>query len=454
MTGIFAPHRVVAAPGFNRWVVILPALALNLSVGQVYAFSVFNLPLTRALGIRQSAPDDWSLAALGWTFTLAYVFLGMSAAFAGRWQDRVGPRVGGFVAACCFGGGFIVSAFGVWFHRIAVIFLGYGVLGGCGLGLGFNTAIPVLMQWFPDHRGLAMGFAVMGFGGGAFIAAPFSYWLMRQFTTASSVGVAETWIVLGVVYFSVMTVSAFAFRVPPAGWRPAHHVTSLENDPELAPTTTQEAVRTPQFYLLWTLFALHVTAGLGVLSQASAMVQEIFDGFSAAAAAWFVALLSIFNMCGRLVWASLSDVLGRKATFGILLGLGPVLYAAVPLAGYLHSLTLFAGCFAVILSMYGGGFACMPPYIADLFGARHVGAINGRILTALSVGGVLGPALVSYLRQYLLNSGSSKSHAYDLTMYVMAGLLSLAFLCNLAVRPVRAPRRPATREGDFSAAGR
>jgi MFS family permease len=233
-------------------------------------------------------------------------------------------------------------------------------------------------------------------------------------------------------------------RLPPEGWRtlpaPIGESTYRADGLQLS---VEQAVRTPQFYLLWSILLVNVTAGLGVLGQAAAMVQEVFDGFSASAAAWFVALLSVFNMCGRLVWAWLSDTLGRKVTFGIFLGLSPLLYAAIPLAGRLESITLFVGCFAVILSMYGGAFASMPPYIADLFGARHVGAINGRVLTALSAGGIIGPALVNYLREYWLEHGYSKSHAYDWTMYVMAGLLMIGFACNLAVRRIEGPLNPA-----------
>lgn len=436
----FSRDRIVAAPGFNRWWVIVGALAINLSIGQAYAFSVFNLPLTRLRGITASAPDDWTLPQLGWIFTLAYVFLGLSAGFGGRWQDRVGPRVSGLVAAACFGGGLLVAAIGVHLHEIWLLYLGYGVVGGCGLGLGFNTPISALIRWFPDRRGLATGLAIMGFGGGAIVAAPLSVALLDRFASAASTGVAATFTVLGLGYFLVMSAGALLFRLPPAGWRPAGWTPPPGSLAGASHVPVAVAVRTRQFYLLWSILLLNVSAGIGILGQAAAMVQEVFDGFSAQAAAWFVAVLSFFNMCGRLVWASLSDAIGRRLTYAIFFALGTALYIAVPFAGRAQSLVLFVGCFAVLLSMYGGGFAAMPPYIAELFGSRDVGAIHGRVLTALSAAGLIGPTLVNYLRDYWLALGYAKSQAYDNTMWILAGLLVLGFAANAAVRPVPADR--------------
>jgi MFS family permease len=359
------------------------------------------------------------------------VFLGLSAGVAGKWQDEVGPRASGVAAALCFGGGFFLSALGVRHHEIAWLYVGYGVLGGCGLGLGFNTPISTLLRWFPDHRGLATGAAVMGFGGGAILAAPLSTALIRRFATPTSVGVAETFVVLGSLYTVAMLGGAFLFRLPPPSYRPAHSAAP-------APTsglTVEQAVRTRAFVLLWCVLLLNVTAGLGLLGQAAAMIQEVFDGVSAEAASLFVALLSLFNMSGRLVWAWVSDRLGRKATYALFFSLGPLLYAAVPLAGEQRNLVLFVACFAVILSMYGGGFGSMPAYVADLFGASHVGAIHGRVLTALSAAGLLGPTLVNYLRELWIAQGYSKARAYDATLYIMAGLLVVGYLCNRAIRP-------------------
>jgi MFS family permease len=432
MARVLEAARLDAPLGFGRWSIVLGALAIDLSIGQAYAFSVFNLPLTRVLGVTAPLPGDWTLSQLGWTFTLAYVFLGLSAGLAGGWQDRVGPRRSGMLAAVCFGGGFFVAAAGVHWHQLGLVYLGYGVLCGCGLGLGFNTPIAPLLRWFPDRPGLATGLAIMGFGGGAIIAAPVSTFLIETFAAPRSVGVAETFVVLGSCYGGAMLLGARALRLPPSDWRP--RATSQQQ--QRAGLTLEQALRTRQFYLLWLVLLLNVTAGLGLLGQAAAIVQEMFDGVSAATAAWFVAALSFFNMAGRLIWAALSDRLGRKDTYTVFFLLGPLLYAMLPWLGEQHRLAWFVACFALIMTMYGGGFAAMPAYIADLFGSEHVSAIHGRVLTALSVAGVVGPALVNYLRERWIAEGYSASHAYDGTLYIMAGLLVVGFVCNRAIDAV------------------
>jgi MFS family permease len=440
MAGLLDPKRIVAPPGYNRWWTIPAALLINLSIGQAYAFSVFNLPLTRVIGISESAAGDWRLTTIGWIFTLAYVLLGLSAGLTGRWLERVGPRTSGIVATLCWSGGFYLAALGVHLHQIALLYLGYGVLGGCGLGIGFNTPIATLIRWFPDRRGMATGMAIMGFGGGAIVAAPLSEWLMGRFASESSVGVAETFLVLGTTYLVAMGAASFLFRVPPSGWAPppGSRAEGERGEVESAPDVTlEEAMGARQFYLLWMVIALNVTAGIGVLGQAAAMIQEIFRGFSGAAAAGFVALLSVFNMLGRFLWAFLSDQIGRKTVYGIFFGLGPILYALVPVSGHWGSLPLFVGCFAILLTMYGGGFACLPAYVSDVFGTRHVGALHGRLLTALSVAGVLGPFVVNYVREYNVARGVPKAEAYDFSMYIMAAVLVMGFFCNLAIRPFR-----------------
>jgi MFS family permease len=429
---LLAKKDIVAPEGYNRWWTILAAVLINLSIGQVYAFSVFNLRLTRIVGVVESAPGDWTRTTIGWVFTLAYVFLGLSAGLTGKWQERVGPRTSGLVAAFCFASGFFLAALGVYFHEIALLYAGYGVIGGCGLGIGFTTPISPLIRWFPDHRGLATGMAIMGFGGGAIVAAPLSEALMSRFSSTSSVGVWETFVVLGSVYLVAMLAGAFLFRIPPQD----EETSSAAEKEHLAGVTVEEAVRTPQFYLMWTILLFNVTAGLGVLGQASPMIQEVFVGFSAPAAAAFVALLSFFNMGGRLLWATLSDFIGRRATYSVFFTLGPLLYAAVPFAGGIGSVTLFVACFALILSMYGGGFASLPAYVADVFGSRDVGPIHGRLLTALSVAGVAGPVLVNYVREYQIARGVSQGEAYDVTMVLLAALLVAGFFCNRAIRPL------------------
>ena len=435
--GLLSKDRIVAKPGFNRWLIIPAVVAIEASIGQIYAFSVFNLPLTRALGITASTPDDWRLTTLGWVFTLAMVFLGLSAAFGGKWAGDIGPRKAGVVAACCWGFGFYIAAVGVHFHQIWLLFVGYGILGGCGLGIGYIAPVTTLIQWFPDRRGVATGLAIMGFGGGAIIAAPASEWMMTRFATDTSVGVAETFVVLGTVYLAAMLAATFMLRISPPGWKPAGWTPAAA-----APMVTtrnvhpSEAIRTPQFYMLSGVLLLNVTAGIGVLGQASALFQEVFNEFSAASGAMFVGLLSFFNMVGRLFWASFSDKIGRKTTFTLFLSVGPVLYAIVPWADDVGGMILFVACFAVIITMYGGGFATMPAYIADIFGAQYVGAIFGRVLLAHSCAAVLGPVLVNYLREFQLANGVPEAQAYNVTMYIMAGLLVLGFFVNRAVTPV------------------
>ena len=433
--------RTVAGPGFSRWMVPPAALCVHLCIGQAYAFSVFNLPMTRLIGITDSAPGDWDLKGLGWIFTLGIFFLGVSAAVFGRWVEEGGPRRAMFTAALCFGGGFLISAAGVYAHEIWVIYLGYGVLGGIGLGVGYISPVSTLIKWFPDRPGMATGMAIMGFGGGALIASPLSVWLMARFTTPSHIGVAETFIVLGVVYFLFMTVGAIIVRIPPPGWRPAGW-TPAAQPPKLVTTANvyvYRALRTPQFWLIWWVLCLNVTAGIGVLGQASAMSQEMFPGkVSVIAAAGFVGLMSLFNMAGRFLWASASDYLGRKNTYFCFFILGTVLYALVPNTGRLGSVGLFVLFFLVIISMYGGGFATLPAYLKDMFGTRYVGAIHGLLLTAWSAAGVFGPVLVNYIRAYEIAHGVPKADAYNVTMYVMAALLVIGFFCNLFVSPVHA----------------
>jgi MFS family permease len=456
MAGLLSRERIVAGPGFNRWLVPPAALAIHLCIGQVYAFSVFKLPLTRAIGITQSVPGDWNQPQLAWIFTLAIVMLGLSAAVFGRWLERAGPRKSGVAAACCWGLGFLISAVGVKTHVIWLIYLGYGFLGGCGLGLGYITPVSTLIKWFPDRRGMATGMAIMGFGGGALIASPLSQILMEHFKSATSVGVVETFVTLGVAYFGFMLFGAFLFRVPAPGWKPAGWTPPVATQTLItrAHVHVDEALKTPQFYFLWAVLFLNVTAGIGILEQASPMIQEMFAGaVKAGAAAGFVGLLSIFNMAGRFAWSSASDRLGRKRTYAVFFTLGPLLYIAIPYAGRLGSVELFVACTAVIITMYGGGFATIPAYLSDIFGTQFVGAIHGRLLTAWSAAGVAGPVLVNYIREYQRDHGVPGTHAYDFTMYLMAGLLVVGFLCNLAVRPVAEHHHMSAEELAAEAAG-
>jgi MFS family permease len=439
--GLLHRDRSVAGVGFSRWTVPPAALCVHLCIGQAYAFSVFNLPMTRLIGNTQSAPDDWKLTDLGWIFSLAIFFLGVSAAVLGRWVEEGGPRRAMFTAALCWSGGFLLSAVGVYAHNIWLVYLGYGVLGGCGLGIGYISPVSTLIRWFPDRPGMATGMAIMGFGGGALIASPLSVWLMRQFSTQTHVGVAETFVVLAIVYFCFMMVGATIVRLPPPGWAPAGYVAPAE--PKKLITThnvfVYQALKTPQFWLIWWVLCLNVTAGIGVLGQASAMSQEMFPGrVTVTAAAGFVGLMSLFNMGGRFFWASVSDFIGRKSTYLLFFALGTVLYSLVPYTGGAGSVALFVLCFCLIISMYGGGFATVPAYLRDMFGTRYVGAIHGLLLTAWSMAGIFGPVLVNYIRQYNVEHGVANAAAYNVTMYVMAVLLVVGFLCNLFVRAVDA----------------
>jgi MFS family permease len=452
MAGLLARSRIVAQPGFNRWLVPPAALAIHLSIGQAYAFSVFKLPLTKVLGVTQSAAGDWSQTQLAWIFTIAIVFLGLSAALFGRWLEHAGPRKSGVVAAVCWSCGFFISSVGVRTHNIWLLYLGYGVLGGCGLGLGYITPVSTLIKWFPDRRGMATGLAIMGFGGGAMIASPLSQLLLDHYKSPSSVGVAETFVTLGVIYLVAMLFGAFLFRVPAPGWTPAGWAPPADSNHHLITryhVHVDNAIKTRSFYLLWAVLFLNVTAGIGILEQASPMIQEMFKGgVKPTAAAGFVGVLSLFNMAGRFGWSSLSDRIGRKATYGIFFTLGPILYLTLPYAGHIGSVTLFVGCAALILTMYGGGFATIPAYLSDLFGTQYVGAIHGRLLTAWSCAGVAGPLLVNYIRQYRIDHGVPPADSYDVTMYLMAGLLVVGFLANLAVRPV--PARYHMSEADLA----
>ncbi|GGP26252.1 MFS transporter [Silvimonas amylolytica] len=421
----------IAKPEFNRWLIPPAALAVHLSIGQAYAFSVFNAPLNKAYG--------WSIPSLGWIFSLAIVFLGLSAAFGGKWLERVGPRATMFASALCFGGGFLVSALGIYLQQLWMLYLGYGVIGGIGLGLGYVSPVSTLIKWFPDRRGMATGLAIMGFGGGAMIGAPLAVTLMDKFKTATTPGIAETFVVMGLIYTLSMLIGAFTVRLPAPDWKPEGFVE--KQDPKKLAShvyvDADTALKTPQFWLMWAVLCLNVTAGIGVLGQASLMIQEVFKGsVSAAAAAGFVGLLSIFNMGGRFFWSSVSDAIGRKTTYLVFLLLGAALYALVPTIGS-SSIALFVGLYAVILSMYGGGFATIPAYLSDKFGTRYVGAIHGRLLTAWSAAGVLGPVIVNYMRDHQIKDlGVPAAQAYNTTMYMLAGLLVIGFVCNAFIKNV------------------
>jgi MFS family permease len=443
-----AREKTIAPPGYNRWKVSIAALSIHLCIGQIYAFSVFNKPLTRIIGINDSVAGDWSLTQLGWIFSIALFFLGASAATFGKWMERVGPRMAMFTSAICFASGFLISSLGVYLHQIWMLYLGSGVIGGIGLGLGYISPVSTLIKWFPDRPGMATGMAIMGFGGGGMIASPLSVFLMKRFSSETSTGVGETFLVMGCIYFILMMFGSLIVRVPAENWKPKGFNPALKKEKKLvsnAHVLVDDAVKTKQFYLLFFVLMLNVTAGIGVLGQASVMIQELFSvesvgagkAIDAAGAAKFVMLLSLFNMAGRFIWSSLSDIIGRKNTYIIFFSLGIVLYATIPSVGASGSVVLFVAAFAVIMSMYGGGFATIPAYLRDLFGTKQVGAIHGRLLLAWSMAAILGPVLINYLRQYQIEVNKlPKAQVYSMTMYIMAGLLVIGLICNLMVKPV------------------
>ncbi len=499
------------------------------------------------------AADDWSLSSVVWIFSVAILVLGLAAAFAGRWLEEVGPRMVGVVAAFCWGGGFLIGSVGIAMHQLWLIYFGYGVIGGIGLGLGYVSPVSTLIRWFPDRRGLATGLAIMGFGGGAMIAAPLKGWLLstfaqapqflgasdavklvtqngRQFAEQASglvevvvasakqaaalpgggqagvyvvgtgnTGASSTFLALGIGYFIVMIIAAMSYRVPAPGWRPEGWAPKPVADGMITRNHVDinQALKTPQFWQMWLMLCLNVTAGIGVIGVAKTMMSEIFGStmplvVTAGFASTYVLMISVFNMLGRFFWASTSDWIGRKATFHCFFVLGTILYLSIPYfasAGASHPAMIYLISFyaatMIIFTMYGGGFATIPAYLADIFGTMHVGGIHGRILTAWSTAGVLGPLAITSLRDMSVSSAlaslagkvdpaafqakfgaplgqldalvSAKTvtiaklmeiapagtidptpSLYNTTMYVMAALLVVAFFANLFIKPVSA----------------
>lgn len=554
MSGMLSKERIVAKAGFNRWLIVPAALGIHLCIGSVYAWSIFNPALIKRIGIVTSAADDWSLKSVVWIFTVAIVCLGLAAALAGRWLETVGPRMVGVVAACCWGGGFIIGGMGIISDQLWLLYLGYGVIGGCGLGLGYVSPVSTLIRWFPDRRGMATGMAIMGFGGGAMIGAPLKEFFINLYYRApeylgkagdvelitesgrrfvelagskaevvivganeiskmvqpgpdgvyvigtGSVGVAETFFTMGVIYFFVMLGAAFLYRVPAADWKPDGWVPPDESAAEEKMMTRNhvdidEALKTRQFYQLWIVLCFNVTAGIGVLGVAKTMMTEIFgttlpDIVDGTFAATYVVMISVFNMLGRFFWASTSDFIGRRNTYWIFFALGIALYCSIPYTAQQVSvspsivwLVYFYAATMIIFTMYGGGFATIPAYLADMFGTRYVGGIHGRLLTAWSTAGVLGPLAITSLRENAVSSAiddlvskidpgtfaqtfgagveqleqlvanktvtiaklmeiapqgtvDPTSSLYNATMYLMAVLLGIALVSNALMRPV------------------
>ncbi|MGH3611607.1 MAG: OFA family MFS transporter [Pseudonocardia sp.] len=444
--------RIVAPPGWSRWLIPPAALSIHLAIGQAYAWSVFKIPLEMSLGI------SGVVSAL--PFTVGIVMLGLSAAVFGTKVESKGPRWAMFVSMCCFCGGFLVSSFGVSIEQYWLVVLGYGFIGGIGLGIGYISPVSTLIKWFPDRPGMATGLAIMGFGGGALIASPWSNQMLTAFGRDVA-GISQTFLVHGVVYAIFMSVGWLLIRVPADGWTPA----GWEPKPQPAGSlisvgqvSAANAIKTPQFWLLWVVLCFNVTAGIGILEKASPVFQDYFPDASSpqaltAAAAGFVAILSLANMIGRFGWSSLSDVLGRRNMYRIYLGVGALLYLAITLTTNANKV-LFLVCAMLILSFYGAGFATIPAYLKDLFGTLQVGAIHGRLLTAWSTAGVLGPLIVNAIADAQEAAGKDGPALYTLSFSIMCGLLVVGFVCNELIRPVDTRFHEPAQHRDLTTAGR
>lgn len=486
MASFLDKENTIASPGFNRWLVPPAALAVHLSIGMAYGFSVFWKPLGSALKDSAGNPVaacaagattfgdkfagtakalfatdcNWTQFDLGWMYTLFFVLLGCSAALFGGWLEREGPRKAGAAAAVLWGGGLLISAYGIYIHQLWLLWLGSGVIGGIGLGLGYISPVSTLIKWFPDRRGLATGMAIMGFGGGAMIGSPIATKLMANFSTVTSVGAWQAFAVLGIIYFIAMMIGSFGYRVPATGWKPAGWTPPAVDTNAMIATKhvhLNKAHKTPQFWLIWFVLCMNVSACIGILGAASPMLQETFGGalvgqpelgfadvknntdLTAAAAvigAGFVGLISVFNIFGRIGWASSSDKLGRKRTYYIFFVLGAFLYCSAAYVAGFKSLALFVACFCIISSMYGGGFATIPAYLADMFGTQFVGAIHGRLLTAWSTAGIVGPVVVNYMHDTRLEAGVPFGQIYAPIMLVLAAMMVVGFVANMLIKPV------------------
>ena len=443
--GFLERERIVAPPGWSRWLIPPAALSIHLAIGEAYAWSVFKIPL----GNTMLKGNEYAGTLTALPFTLGIVMLGVSAALFGTAVDHRGPRWAMLVATACFSSGFLISALGVATGQYWLVILGYGFVGGIGLGIGYISPVSTLIKWFPDRPGMATGIAIMGFGGGALIASPWSTSMLTAFgatgPNAQASGIAKTFLIHGIVYAVFMSVGWLLIRVPPPGWHPAGwdpttaHKRPLESKGNVS---ARNAIKTPQFWFLWVVLCFNVTAGIGILERAAPLYQDFFRDSSpaqavATAAAGFVAILSLANMLGRIIWSSTSDVIGRKNAYRIYLGVGALLYLVLDLVEN-ASKVVFLLCALLILSFYGAGFATVPAYLRDLFGTYEVGAIHGRLLTAWSLAGVLGPLIVNFIADRQKAAGLSGPDLYSLSFQIMIGLLIIGFICNELIKPVDA----------------
>jgi len=435
MASVLDKSAIIAPKKFNRWYIPAAALAIHLSIGQVYAFSVFKIPLMSRFDVGE--------VSVGWIFSVAILMLGLSAAFGGTWVERSGPRKSMVFAGIAWVLGFFIAAAGIAMGQLWLVYFGYGFIGGIGLGIGYIAPVSTLMKWFPDRPGLATGLAIMGFGGGALIASPLSNSLMVLFgggtdTENLAAGLVPTFITLALSYAVIIAAGAYVIRLPHPDWVPeGYDPAAVENTPMQTDlnVSANQALKTPQFWFLWVILFTNVTAGIGILENAAPMIQDYFPAVTAAAAAGFVGILSLANMAGRFVWSTTSDYIGRKPMYMIYLGVGVLLYLLIALVGN-SSLVLFIIAAVLILSFYGGGFSTMPAYLRDMFGYYQVGAIHGRILTAWAAAGVAGPLIVNSVVEAQAAAGVEGSDLYTVSMYIMVGLLAVGLLGNILMRPV------------------
>ena len=423
----FEGTQVIAAT--NRWMIPVAAVLIHICIGSVYAWSTFNRPIKAIF-----AADPWWFSPPYTTFTTALVLLGLSAAFGGPWVERNGPRVAAATAACFFGAGLLIGGAGLALHQSLLVFLGMGVVGGIGCGLGYIAPVSTLVKWFPDRRGMATGMAIMGFGGGAFLAGYLNVYFMSLF------GVARTVMILGVTYFIIMMVGAWLIRRPPAGWKPEGWTAPAKTNRMITDRSVSrnQALGAPQFYLLWGILFINVTAGIGILAQASPMMQDMFRKTALEAGA-VVSIISLFNAGGRFFWASLSDYIGRRATYMIFFLVQFALFFLIPGFAAAGNWALFEAAIFTVFTMYGGGFATVPAFLADIFGEENVGAIHGALLTSWSAAAVAGPVIITQLSERAraaLPPGASKVHIYDQPLRVLAALLAVGFVLTLLVHPL------------------
>ena len=459
LTDVLDRSRCIAPANHDRWRMPPAALAIYLAIGQVFALSTLTAPFTRLIGVSSSAPQDWSASAVSWLFPVAITFLGISAFVFSRWIDAVGPRKAMFASASCFAAGFLITAVGARMHIIGLVYFGYGVVGGTGLGLGYASPVTALIRWFPDRPAAATGLAIAGFAGGALVGQPFAQMLLDYFSSATDTGVVSALVTMGVSYFAFMMFGVFTIRLPEPGWTPASYTSARReaedgghwaprvgtpagrSDAERRPVAKDVhvtvATRTRQFWLLALIVGLSVAAGAGVLSQASPAIQDLFPGMlGAAAAAGFIAVLALTDTFGRALWAAWTDGIGRRRAFLLYLSLSAALLAYAPTAAATPSIVAYVTCVALALAMCGGLLAALPAYVRDLFGDLHVGPIHARLLIAWSAGAVAGPALGTLIRKFQLAGGVTSADSYRWTIYAMAGLLVIALIANWLLRAV------------------